>query len=148
MANFTKVESIPENIDSKTEMVIKIDFSPNLEIIKSLIPKDKMMTNYFSRKLLTEIGNNYVGPGFQALHMNVSHIEGVPFGDEEDILGIIYSFLSKYYPQILDSYVDFKITNRPHGIKTIYFVGDHLRTLAFDKHGIEEVKPNKKKKGK
>ena len=149
MANYIKVKKVPKEIDDVKEMVIDFDFKQDILSLSSQIPDSKTMTNNFCRLLLGVLGDKYVSKDYDSIVVNITPLLDRPFKDVEHIEQLIFSFCEKYQKEILNGFVEYHVVNRKHGIENIYFLGDHLYTQSFDKHGIKEKKQsNINKKGK
>lgn len=147
MANYILVKEIPEVLEKDAFVIDKPNFMEQVEACSKKRPNSKLTTANYLREIAAAIGNKYYDEDFDAiLKINISNYVGLDCSNNEKTHNIVYNMMVKNCPDAIDKYVEYYIKKRPYGTQLIYFLGNHIQTASFDKHGIQLKKLEKRSK--
>lgn len=140
MSKFVCVNEAPKNLSKEEYVIEQANFFEEVKTCEKKKPRQGYMTNNYLREIAAAIGFKYLGEDFNPFsHVNATLFEGVPFSNNEEAAKIALDLFKKDCPQVFDKYLEFKIKNRPFGIKVIYFVGALQQAGVFFKNGFDQI---------
>jgi len=135
---FLIVKEEPKDLPKDAYVIKSPDFLEQIQENKGREPKGGHTAPTHLRYIVGSIGAKY-DQDLSAYTVKPHLYEGRKYDSDEELSKIVLEMLNAQYPKIFDSYLDYKIKNRPANAKLIYFIGDYKHTKAFIANGISVI---------
>lgn len=135
---FTVVKEEPTDLPKDTYVIKSPDFLEEITSNKSREPRGNHTSPTHLRYIVGSIGAKY-DPELSAYTVKPHLFEGRKYDSDKELSSVIVEMLQSQYPKVFESYLDYKIKQRPAGTKLIYFVGDYKNTKSFITNGISVI---------
>jgi hypothetical protein len=137
---FVRVNKAPTELRADEYVINAPDFLDDIKKAPVKRPTTGVVSVNYLRQLVSDIGNKYIGQGFNALtDVNVSNYKGTPCANNEQVHETLLTMFKKTFPKMLNAYVEYHIKSRPSGTRVIYFLGGGNQVEPFLTQGFDEV---------
>lgn len=138
MSKFVNVDKAPETLRKDEYVIESPTFLDEIKANAQKAPRGGTTGPNHLRYIVGSIGQRY-DQNLSAWTIKPHLFEGRKFSSDEELSAIILEMLRSQYPKIFDSYLNYKIQQRPNGTKLIYYVGNFTDTTAFFQNGIDRI---------
>lgn len=137
---FVRVKKKPQELKADEYVVDAPNFLDDIKKCSVRRPTTNVMTVNYLRQVVSDIGQKYIGPEFNALtEVNVANFRGTPCSTYDEVHDVIQRIFKSKYPKMLDAYIEHSLKQRPTGTRVVYFLGSGAQCGAFLNLGFEEV---------
>lgn len=137
---FVRVKKVPAELRADEYVINAPSFLEDVKNAPVKRPTNHIISVNYLRQVISDIGNKYIGPTFNALtDVNVSSYKGTPCENNQQVEETLQKLFKQTYPKMFDAYVEYHIKLRPTGTRVIYYLGSGAYVEPFLRLGFEEI---------
>jgi hypothetical protein len=137
---FIRVKKKPAELKADEYVIEAPDFMEDIKNCTVRKPQNNVMSLNYLRQLVSDIGQKYVGPEFDALtQVNIANFKGTPCESLEQANETLKKLFTQSFPKMFDAFNEYHIKHRPNGTRVVYYLGSGAHVEPFLRLGFEEV---------